>query len=186
MIGNGEPLFVIPEGVETRWASFENPTGDRGRGGGANGGRKGAPCKVLKAGEQVVLAEASGAAGTVRRIWATTNDRAPRMLRGLRVDCYWDGADHPAVSAPLGDFFATGPGRLTPSTWTGRQTAYRRWRRWRNASPGCRDTSRRGETCLARRTNERTAGVPVSAPSFVATHGRASAGDMSVAPTSCE
>jgi hypothetical protein len=114
MIGNVEPLFVIPDGVETRWASFENPTAARGRGGEANGGRKGAPCRGMKAGEQVVLAEATRTTGTVRRIWATVNDRSPRMLRGLRLDCYWDGADRPAVSAPLGDFFGTGLGRLAP------------------------------------------------------------------------
>ena len=30
------------------------------------------------------------------------------------VYCYWDGADRPAVSAPLGDFYGTGLGRLAP------------------------------------------------------------------------
>jgi hypothetical protein len=33
------------------------------------------------------------------------------MLRSLRLDCFWDGAATPAVSAPLGDFFGVGLGR---------------------------------------------------------------------------
>lgn len=33
------------------------------------------------------------------------------MLRGLRLDFYWDGAEEPAVSAPFGDFFGIGLGR---------------------------------------------------------------------------
>jgi hypothetical protein len=42
------------------------------------------------------------------------SDRSPRMLRALRLDMYWDGASTPAVSAPLGDFFGAGLGRLVP------------------------------------------------------------------------
>jgi hypothetical protein len=49
----------------------------------------------------------------VRRIWMTFPDRSPRMLRGLRIDMYWDGASTPAVSAPVGDFFGVGLGRTT-------------------------------------------------------------------------
>jgi hypothetical protein len=59
-----------------------------------------------------VLAEARNTSGTVRRIWMTIPDRGPRMLRGLRLDMYWDGATRPAVSAPLGDFFGVGLGRM--------------------------------------------------------------------------
>ena len=69
----------------------------------------------LKAGEALTLAEVKGSSGTVRRIWATINDRGPRMLRGLRIDMYWDGASKPAVSAPFGDFFGLGLGQMT--TW---------------------------------------------------------------------
>jgi hypothetical protein len=109
--GAQAPLYVIPEGIETRWASPENPRGERAAGGRENAGRKGRPSVPLKAGEQVTLAEVKGASGTVRRIWLTVNDRSPRMLRGLRIDMYWDGAANPAVSAPLGDFFGVGLGR---------------------------------------------------------------------------
>src|SRR3712207_5588913 len=107
-----QTLYEMPEGaVETRWASGENPRGEKGRGGQTNGGRKGSPTVAVKAGESRVLAEASGTSGTVRRIWMTFPDRSPRMLRGLRLDMYWDGAKTPAVSAPVGDFFGVGLGQ---------------------------------------------------------------------------
>jgi hypothetical protein len=109
---NYGPLYIVPDGVETRWASAENPKGQKGRGGRENAGRKGRPCLSLKAGEEAVLADVRGSGGTVRRIWITINDRSPRMLRGLRLDCWWDGAARQAVSAPLGDFFGTGLGRM--------------------------------------------------------------------------
>ncbi|HYP53728.1 MAG TPA: glycoside hydrolase family 172 protein [Pyrinomonadaceae bacterium] len=107
-----QELYAMPDGVETRWASPENPRGERGAGGRANGGRKGAPTIAIKAGASAVLAEAAGTSGTVRRMWMTIPDRGPRMLRGLRIDIYWDGATRPAVSAPLGDFWGVGLGRM--------------------------------------------------------------------------
>ena len=107
-----QELYELPEGVETRWASPENPRGEKGRGGQALGGRKGAPTIAIKAGASAVLAEAQNTPGTVRRIWMTIPDRSPRMLRGLRIDIYWDGGARPAVSAPLGDFFGVGLGRM--------------------------------------------------------------------------
>jgi hypothetical protein len=36
-------LFAFPEGVETRWASFENPAAEKGQGGRANRGAKDGP-----------------------------------------------------------------------------------------------------------------------------------------------
>ena len=59
MLGPNEKLFVIPEGIETRWASPENYGAGRGVGGQTRGGRKGSACFPLKAGEQKVLAEAT-------------------------------------------------------------------------------------------------------------------------------
>lgn len=109
----GQPLYEMPAGVETRWASPENPTGAKGAAASARGGRKGSPTIAIKAGQSVVLAEAQGTSGTVRRIWMTFWDRSPKMLRSLRLDIYWDGAATPAVSAPLGDFFGVGLGRTT-------------------------------------------------------------------------
>jgi hypothetical protein len=111
--GLAQSLFELPEKVEPRWASGENPRGEKGRGGQANSGRKGAPTVAIKAGESRVLAEASNTSGMVRRIWMTFPDRSPRMLRSLRIDMYWDGAKTPAVSAPVGDFFGLGLGQTT-------------------------------------------------------------------------
>jgi hypothetical protein len=34
------------------------------------------------------------------------------MLRGLKIEMFWDGAAAPAVSAPFGDFFGIGLGRI--------------------------------------------------------------------------
>ena len=112
-VARAQAIFEMPEGAESRWASGENPTGAKGKGGQSNGGRKGAPVVAIKAGESRVLAEAVGTSGTVRRIWMTFPDRSPRMLRSLRIDMYWDNAKSPAVSAPLGDFFGIGLGQTT-------------------------------------------------------------------------
>jgi hypothetical protein len=105
-------FYTFPGDVETRWASPENPSGEKGQAGKANGGRKGSPSFSLPAGNQRVLAAVSGTSGTVRRIWVTINDLSPKMLRGLRLDFYWDGSQTPAVSAPLGDFFGIGLGQI--------------------------------------------------------------------------
>jgi len=104
---------MIPEGVESRWATAENPSAARGGACRSNDGRKRSP-KVdgLKAGASFTMAEATGTSGTVRRIWVTIPNRSPKMLRGLRLDMYWDGAATPAVSAPLGDFFCQSLGRM--------------------------------------------------------------------------
>jgi hypothetical protein len=104
-------FFALPENIETRWASPENPNGEKGGAAKINKGRKGRPNFGLKAGESVVLAHAEGTSGIVRRIWLTIDDRSPTTLRGLRIDVYWDGAATPAVSAPLADFFGQGLGR---------------------------------------------------------------------------
>src|SRR5262245_38082367 len=104
-------LFEMPTGIESRWASPENPKGEKGKAAQAEGGRKGSPTISIKAGESRALAETSGRSGTVRRIWLTFADRSPKMLRSLRLDMSWDGAPTPAVSAPLGDFFGVGLGQ---------------------------------------------------------------------------
>jgi hypothetical protein len=108
-------LYQIPDGIESRWASPENPRGEKGIGGARNATRKGRPCLPLAAGEAVILAEEpAGTAGTVRRIWITIDNRSPKMLRGLRLEAFWDGSERPAVAAPLGDFFGIGLGRTVP------------------------------------------------------------------------
>ena len=107
-----QSLYTAPEGVETRWASPENPLGEKGKGAQTNAGRKGRPAIPVKAGEQITLAEIHGSSGTVRRIEATISDRSPAMLRGLKIEMFWDDSKKPAVSAPFGDFFGQGLGHM--------------------------------------------------------------------------
>jgi hypothetical protein len=100
-----------PLTCEPRWSSFENPTAARGSAGRSNKGRKGAAFAPLAAGETTTLLDLQGP-GIVRRMWMTMSDRSPKMLRSLRIDCYWDDSPTPAVSAPLGDFFLAMHGRM--------------------------------------------------------------------------
>lgn len=101
---NGNDMYSVPRGVETRWASMENPDAKKGAAATANFGRKGAACRPLQAGDSFVMAHAEGS-GVVRRIWITISDRSPQLMRGIVIRMYWDGASKPAVEAPLGDFF---------------------------------------------------------------------------------
>jgi hypothetical protein len=111
-VARAQAIYDLPEGLETRWASPENPAGEKGRAAMALGGRKGSPTIAIKAGASAVLAEAKNTSGMVRRIWMTMPDRSPQMLRGLRLEMFWDGAASPAVSAPVGDFFGVGLGQM--------------------------------------------------------------------------
>ena len=107
-----QSLFELPNGVETRWYSFENPEGRRGQGGQTQAGRKGAAWKAIRPGEKVVLADVAGP-GVVRRIWLTVPGRVD-TLRGWVVRLYWDGQDWPSVEAPLQDFFGLPFARQAP------------------------------------------------------------------------
>jgi hypothetical protein len=106
-------LFEKPRGVQTHWISFENTRAQRGGAGQENNGNKGHAFDHIAAGTTKTLLDLTGS-GIISRIWLTINDRSPEMLRSLRLDMYWDQATHPAVSAPLGDFFGVGLGRRTP------------------------------------------------------------------------
>ena len=112
ILANAQSLYEVPDGVSTRWASPENPNAEAGRGAQANGGRKGAAAVPLNANAELVLAHSEGISGTVRRIWITVSDRSPAMLKGLKIEMFWDGSKRPAVSAPLGDFFTFGSGHM--------------------------------------------------------------------------
>ncbi len=106
----------IPDGVVSRSASAENPTGQPGQGGRAGGGRKGAPCiPRIEPGQSVDLLDTPGP-GVVRHIWMTLPDRSPEIMRNLILRAWWDGAPHPSVEAPLGDFFGLAHGRCVPLT----------------------------------------------------------------------
>lgn len=97
--------------LQTRWYTFENVKGEKGKGGMAKFGRKGAPCVVVPKGKSLTLVDVEGS-GTIRRMWATLWHRTPEALRGLKIDMYWDGAQSPAVSVPFGDFFCHSMGHM--------------------------------------------------------------------------
>lgn len=104
-------LYVKPKGAQTRWISFEGTTTERGKAGLENQGSKGHPFEPVKAGAAKTLLDVQGS-GTVTRMWITISDRSPAMLRSLKLEIFWDGAEKPAVSVPLGDFFGLGLGRM--------------------------------------------------------------------------
>jgi hypothetical protein len=95
---------------EIRTASFENPTGARGAAAQTHGGRKGAPSKLLAAGERAVLADVEGP-GRVRHVWMTFPPMPPQAMRAVWLEVFYDGAAEPSVSVPCLDFFGLPHGR---------------------------------------------------------------------------
>jgi hypothetical protein len=104
-----DPSFIDPS-LDCRSISFENPTGARGAGGAAAGGRKGAPMRIVAPGETVTLAAVTGP-GTIRHIWMTVGPAPPEVLRAYVIEFFYDGSDEPSVSVPLFDFFGCPHGR---------------------------------------------------------------------------
>jgi hypothetical protein len=98
--------------MQTRWSSPENPNGIMANGGKANNHAKGHPYDSIPPGKALELLNIRET-GIINRIWITIDDRSPEMLRGLRMDMYWDEEKKPAVSVPFGDFFSIGLGRTT-------------------------------------------------------------------------
>ena len=66
-----DALYQKPAGVQTRWASFENPMALKGRGGMENKGAKGHALDLIRPGETKTLLDVKGS-GTIRRFWLTT------------------------------------------------------------------------------------------------------------------
>jgi hypothetical protein len=127
-------MHVMPKTqLKTRWYTYENRYGEKGSGGKAKFGRKGAPATwirpaqpvdpntpwlklsphMLQKGNKFEALNIDGP-GTIRRIWITTDPRTPEALRAVRIEMFWDGATEPAVQAPLGDFFCHSLGQMTP------------------------------------------------------------------------
>ncbi len=104
----------VPTGVQTRWISPENPTGEKAKGGMTNKGAKGNAFYVVQPGETKILMDVRGS-GIIQRMWVSgTIGTNKEQRRAVRIDMYWDGANKPAVSAPFGDFFGTAHGLLFP------------------------------------------------------------------------
>ena len=114
-----DPAFVDAS-LDSRSVTFENPTGARGAGGSAHGGRKGRPNRRVAPGEQVVLADLEGP-GTLRHVWMTFPPAPPESMRALQMDVYYDGAAEPSISVPWLDFFGLPHGR--PATYASALTA---------------------------------------------------------------
>lgn len=108
--------YLLDTGLTSRSISFENPTGEPGKGGTASSnlgpGRKGAPARTLQPGETVQLCDIS-ASGTIRHIWITTA-REPEVQRAGVIRAYWDGQEHPSIECPLGDLFGYAHGKIMP------------------------------------------------------------------------
>ena len=111
VLARAQQLYEIPNGVQTRWISFENPQGEKGGGGVENKGAKGRPSIWVNPGDTVTLMDYAGC-GTIHRIWMTVIERSPVALRSLSIQMFWDHAKKPAVSVPLSDFFGVSLGRM--------------------------------------------------------------------------
>ena len=103
----------IDESLDSRAITFENPSGERGAGGTAAGGRKGSPSRVIDVGERVTLAHIEGP-GTIRHIWMTFPPAPPDVMRGLCIEVFYDEGAEPSVSVPCLDFFGLPHGRPAP------------------------------------------------------------------------
>lgn len=68
---------------------------------------------VLEGGESLVLGELDGP-GVIDRIWILV-DGSKTANRDIVLRITWDGANAASVEAPLGDFFAVGPGAASQS-----------------------------------------------------------------------
>jgi D-arabinan exo alpha-(1,3)/(1,5)-arabinofuranosidase (non-reducing end) len=111
---------LIDVRLDSRAVTFENPTGARGAGGTAHGGRKGAPSRRLDPGERVVLGDLHGP-GTVRHIWMTFPPGPPEVMRAVWMEVFYDGSTTPSISVPCLDFFALPHGR--PAAYSSALTA---------------------------------------------------------------
>lgn len=96
---------------EPRWINFENPKGEKGRGGIENHGAKGHAWEHFYENEDKILCDYNGS-GVIRRIWITLSDRSSQILQNVYLKMTWDNADTPQVYAPIGDFFCMGLGKM--------------------------------------------------------------------------
>lgn len=87
----------------------------------APGGSNADRLQYIQPGETVTLFDVEGT-GVINHIWLTFNEARPNWLEkegsatpaDLVIRMFWDGAEKPAVEAPIGDFFASGFGLRQP------------------------------------------------------------------------
>ena len=104
---------VIDASLDSRAVTFENPEGERGAGGRAHGGRKGAPSRRVQPGETVELCRLGGP-GHIRHVWMTVPPMPPEQMRALVLEVFYDSAEEPSMSVPFVDFFGLAHGRPVP------------------------------------------------------------------------
>lgn len=104
-----QQIYEMPEGVQSRLSSFENPNGLKGKGGITNKTAKGNAFEMLNPGNTKTLLDINGQ-GIIQRIWMTI-DQNPVKLRSLRLQMFWDKESKPAVDVPMGDFFVYNLGK---------------------------------------------------------------------------
>ena len=109
-------LFDIPPGVVSRSITHENRDGREGQGGQAASplgpGRKGSPATMIPPGATLTIVDVCGP-GIIRHIWLATYFVADAM-RGLTIRIHWEDQPHPAIEAPVGDFFGFAHGHSPP------------------------------------------------------------------------
>ena len=107
------PAFADAEGTEeyylpgqSVWTLWDNPRNNN----------EGKPF-VIRPGERVTIVSIQGC-GVIRKLWMSMNyigkalfPRARERNTQVWIECFWDAADQPAISAPVGDFFGHIMGR---------------------------------------------------------------------------
>lgn len=110
-------LYDLGTGLQSRSISFENPTGEPGKGGmkasNLGTGRKGFPSKGIAPGETVVLCDIKGP-GTISHIWMTGGFRGANAgaLRSMVIRAFWENQGHPSIECPLGDFMGSAHAKI--------------------------------------------------------------------------
>jgi hypothetical protein len=118
-------LYNVTTTLDSRAATFENPSGERGAGGHSAShlgiGRKGSPARLIEAGETVTLLDASGS-GTVHHIWMTgewtnfswlADSSRQTLLRSTVIRAYLDNQASPSIECPLGDLMGFAHAKFT-------------------------------------------------------------------------
>jgi hypothetical protein len=110
--GPVEEPYIVNTPIESRSISFENPTGEKGKGGMAASkigvGRKGAALKNPNPGQTLTLCDIDGP-GVIRRFWVTLPAKKENLL-GFVIRGYWDNQATPSIEAPIGNFFGVANG----------------------------------------------------------------------------
>src|SRR5690625_2192219 len=81
-VTQGQKLYTMPSGVQTRWASPENPAGEKGVGAQENQGAKGHEFDTIKAHGHLDLLEVKGP-GIIRHLKLKGDYSSTEMLRSL-------------------------------------------------------------------------------------------------------